>query len=115
MLRTLLPIALCCAAIAAAALAQEEASGGSCSEARARVVELERELAQCQAPSGDWSRLRRGQSRADVLRILGEPGRVVSYAGFERWEYPDLRGGRVNFDDRGRAAGWRPPPARDPR
>jgi hypothetical protein len=105
-------IALCCGLLAAAALAQDGASGGSCSDERLRIAELERQLAACEPPpSGDWSRLRRGQSRADVLRILGEPGRIVAYAGFERWEYPDLRGGRVNFDDRGRAMGWRPPPA----
>jgi hypothetical protein len=49
-------------------------------------------------------------SRFDVFRILGEPGKVASYDGFERWEYPDLRGGRVNFDDAGRVMGWRLPP-----
>jgi hypothetical protein len=57
-----------------------------------------------------WQRLARGMSRFDVFRILGEPGKVASYDGFERWEYPDLRGGRVNFDDAGRVMGWRLPP-----
>jgi hypothetical protein len=56
-----------------------------------------------------WEQLRRGMSRFDVFRILGEPGKVSSYDGFERWEYPDLLGGRVNFDDSGALLGWRPP------
>jgi hypothetical protein len=58
-----------------------------------------------------WEHLRRGMSRFDVFRILGEPGKVSSYDGFERWEYPDLLGGRVNFDDSGALLGWRPPRA----
>jgi hypothetical protein len=57
-----------------------------------------------------WRQLSQGMSRFDVFRILGEPGKVASYDGFERWEYPDLRGGRVNFDDAGRVMGWRLPP-----
>jgi hypothetical protein len=83
-----------------------------------RVGELERELAaslRCD-PEGwrkarSWERLRRGMSRFDVLRLLGEPGRVASYDGFERWEYPDLLGGRVHFDDRGQVQGFVAPPA----
>jgi hypothetical protein len=57
-----------------------------------------------------WQLLGRGMSRFDVFRILGEPGKVASYDGFERWEYPDLLGGRVNFNDEGALVGWRPPP-----
>jgi hypothetical protein len=57
-----------------------------------------------------WERLGEGMSRFDVFRILGEPGKVASYDGFERWEYPDLRGGRVHFDDRGALLSWRLPP-----
>ena len=57
-----------------------------------------------------WARLAKGMSRFDVFRILGEPGKVASYDGFERWEYPDLRGGRVNFDDVGALLSWRLPP-----
>ena len=57
-----------------------------------------------------WDLLGKGMSRFDVFRILGEPGKVASYDGFERWEYPDLLGGRVNFNDDGRLVGWRMPP-----
>jgi hypothetical protein len=48
-------------------------------------------------------------SRYDVMRTLGEPGKITLYDGFERWEYPDLLGGRVHFDDAGHVAGWREP------
>lgn len=56
-----------------------------------------------------WQRLARGMSRFDVLRLLGEPGKVSVYDGFERWEYPGALGARIGFDDRGRVAGWIPP------
>ena len=60
-----------------------------------------------------WQRLHRGMTRFEVMRILGDPGKVSVYDGFERWEYPDLLGGRVNFDDAGLLPGWRAPrPAR---
>jgi hypothetical protein len=55
-----------------------------------------------------WKTLREGLSEADVLRILGPPGRVTTYYGFRRWEYPDALGARVNFDERGRLIAWGP-------
>jgi hypothetical protein len=95
---------------------------------RARVAELERRVAELSAaleatrrecaesPSARgwqdparWAALEKGMSRFQVFTLLGEPGKVASYDGFERWEYPDFRGGRVNFDDSGRVAGWRAP------
>jgi hypothetical protein len=53
-----------------------------------------------------WRQLRKGMSRFEVMRLLGEPGKVSSYEGFERWEYPAALGARVNFDDRGRVHSW---------
>jgi len=103
---------------------------------RARVKELEREVAdleakvrtlEAQAPTlecgwalaaassrawedpGCWEKLRKGMSRFEVLRLLGEPGKLSTYDGFERWEYPAALGARVNFDDRGAVVSWRPP------
>ena len=100
---------------------------------RARVKELEREVADLeakmrtlepQAPTPEcvlpiaaasfrvwenprrWQNLRKGMSRFDVLRLLGEPGKVSTYDGFERWEYPAALGARVNFDDRGAVVSW---------
>lgn len=53
-----------------------------------------------------WRSLRNGMSQADVLRVLGSPGRITAYYGFIRWEYPDALGRRVNFDERGRLIAW---------
>jgi hypothetical protein len=53
-----------------------------------------------------WRALRIGMSRYEVLRILGEPGKVTRYYAFERWEYPDALGRRLNFDERGRLSVW---------
>lgn len=81
-----------------------------------RLQQLEHELASRPRPesasreawrdAGAWQRLRLGMSQADVLRILGAPGRVTSYYGFQRWEYPDALGQRVNFDERGALIVW---------
>ena len=107
-------LALRAAPAAAAELEDERARAAALER---RVGELERELAAARAcdPEGwrrpeSWQRLHRGMSRFEVLRLLGEPGKVASYDGFERWEYPDLLGGRVSFDDRGALQGWRAPP-----
>jgi hypothetical protein len=53
-----------------------------------------------------WRRLRVGMSEGEVLRILGDPGRITRYYAFTRWEYPDALGRRVNFDERGRLLAW---------
>ena len=94
-------------------------------ELSAEVQRLERQLAAEQAQSRakpqvahaegwrerrNWRSLRKGMSRFEVMRLLGEPGKVSDYYAFERWEYPDALGGRVNFDSGGSVVGWRPPP-----
>lgn len=80
-----------------------------------RLTNLEHELATRPSPEAaadawrdpaSWRALRNGMSQADVLRVLGPPGRVTAYYGFLRWEYPDALGGRVNFDERGRLIAW---------
>ena len=91
----------------------------------AEVQRLERQLAAQRARRGatpaasrgegwrelrNWRSLRKGMSRFEVMQLLGEPGKVSDYYSFERWEYPDALGGRVNFDAGGSVAGWRPPP-----
>jgi len=53
-----------------------------------------------------WQQLRGGMSQAEVARILGPPGHVTSYYGFQRWEYPDALGARVDFDEQGRLLVW---------
>ncbi len=94
-------------------------------ELEAEVQRLERRLAAQRARRGatppaaqaegwrklrNWKSLHKGMSRFEVMRLLGEPGKVSDYYAFERWEYPDALGGRVNFDSSGSVVGWRPPP-----
>lgn len=94
-------------------------------ELAAEVQRLERQLAAQRARPGatppearregwrelrNWRSLRKGMSRFEVMQLLGEPGKVSRYYAFERWEYPDALGGRVNFDSSGSVVGWRPPP-----
>ena len=91
-------------------------------ELAAEVQRLERQLAARRgatppAARGEgwrelrnWRSLRKGMSRFEVMQLLGEPGKVSDYYAFERWEYPDALGGRVNFDSGGSVVGWRPPP-----
>ena len=94
-------------------------------ELAAEVQRLERKLAAQRARSGatppaarsegwrelrSWRSLHKGMSRFEVMQLLGEPGKVSDYYAFERWEYPDALGGRVNFDSGGSVVGWRPPP-----
>jgi outer membrane protein assembly factor BamE (lipoprotein component of BamABCDE complex) len=86
-------------------------SGAAQSDAEAETAGLALDPSCATAPdawkdAARWLRLRRGMSRFDVLRLLGDPGKVSAYDGFERWEYPGALGARVNFDDRGRVRGW---------
>jgi hypothetical protein len=92
------------------------------SELKAEVQRLERQLAAGRGATPltigregwrelrNWRSLRKGMSRFEVMRLLGEPGKVSDYYSSERWEYPDALGGRVNFDSSGSVVGWRPPP-----
>jgi hypothetical protein len=58
----------------------------------------------------NWRSLRRNMTKADVTRVLGEPGKIstLSYGG-EIWYYPDVIGGSVHFDGRGLATSWSEP------
>jgi outer membrane protein assembly factor BamE (lipoprotein component of BamABCDE complex) len=71
----------------------------------ARLPDPSRQEAPWRSPES-WRQLRIGMSQGDVLRILGEPGKVTTYYAFERWEYPDALGQRVDFDERGRLSVW---------
>lgn len=120
--------------LCACEMASEPGTHADCDASRARVAQLEHEaaalrsrLAEEEPDSVDpidfapreawkhreaWRRLHRGMSQYEVMATLGEPGRIVDYGSFERWEYPDFLGGRVTFDDRGTLRGIRPPPRR---
>jgi hypothetical protein len=127
--RALAPLLFWIAFTAPSAPRADVSARGAC-EARAALLEkrlgalqlrlgaLEHELAarpRATPPASEpwrdlavWKTLRAGMSEADVLRILGPPGRISTYYGFRRWEYPDALGARVNFDERGRLIAWGP-------
>jgi outer membrane protein assembly factor BamE (lipoprotein component of BamABCDE complex) len=89
---------------AALILALASASGVGAQDRRAPASDPER-AAPWQDP-GRWRQLRLGMTQSEVLQILGEPGKVTRYYAFERWEYPDALGQRVNFDERSRLSVW---------
>lgn len=83
---------------------EAQTPGGSCGGASAAAP------AESWRDPACWERLRKGMSRFAVLRLLGEPGKLSAYEGFERWEYPAALGARVNFNEHGEVVSWRPPP-----
>jgi hypothetical protein len=83
-------------------------AGASGTRARRSAVSSDARAESGWRDPASWRRLRLGMSTFDVLRILGEPGKVTRYYAFERWEYPDALGRRVNFDERGRLIAWGP-------
>jgi hypothetical protein len=100
-----LALALCVVAPASSGAAQSDADAGAETPGPA----LDRSCVTAPNAWKDperWLRLQKGMSRFDVARLLGDPGKLSTYDGFERWEYPGALGARVNFDDRGRVLGW---------
>lgn len=95
--------ALACAAALLAPLAPSAQA-----QAASRATPLEVDAEAWRRPER-WQALRRGMDYFDVIVTLGRPGRIVRYDGFERWEYPDFRGGRVHFDAEQRLVSWRAP------
>ena len=57
----------------------------------------------------NWRRLNKGMSKAELTRIFGEPGKIVSGYHFEIWYYPSPLGGSVTIDDNNRVTGWSEP------
>jgi thymidylate synthase len=86
-----------------------------------RVKELEALLKECveakknQFPEDrgwenkkNWRSLESGMNEDQVKKILGEPVKVIK--GVKTlWYYPNLYGGYVSFDDKGRLVGWNEP------
>jgi hypothetical protein len=78
-----------------------------------RVATLEDQLRQRNAtpsiPSdkANWRRLKKGQSEADVERLLGSPTKVEA-GPITTWRYGDGHGGSVDFYD-GTVEGWSEP------
>jgi hypothetical protein len=56
----------------------------------------------------NWRSLESGMNEDQVKKLLGEPVKVIK--GVKTlWYYPNLYGGYVTFDDKGRLASWNEP------
>lgn len=78
--------------------------------ATARASQAERSSSSRRNDQRSWGKLKRGMSKFDVMRLLGEPGEVSTYYRSELWWYPNFPGGSVTFDSRGLLVAWRKPP-----
>jgi|AntDeeMinimDraft_5_1070356.scaffolds.fasta_scaffold18810_2 outer membrane protein assembly factor BamE (lipoprotein component of BamABCDE complex) len=56
----------------------------------------------------NWKKLKKGMSKEEVKKVLGKPGKIRTASYGDTWYYPDVLGGRVNFDA-GRVEGWSEP------
>lgn len=55
-----------------------------------------------------WRLLKKGMSKGEVERILGEPPKIVPNAYYgDIWLYPDLQGGNASFDKDGNLTSWK--------
>ena len=54
-----------------------------------------------------WLSLKKGMSKDQVKKILGEPKGVMNFNEAEIWDYAS--GGSVRFDSSGRVLGWYEP------
>ena len=56
----------------------------------------------------NWRSLEAGMNEEQVKKILGEPVKVIK--GVKTlWYYPNIYGGNVSFDEKGRLTGWNEP------
>ena len=56
----------------------------------------------------NWRTLAPGMNEDQVSKILGEPVKVIK--GVKTlWYYPNIYGGNVAFDEKGRLTGWNEP------
>jgi outer membrane protein assembly factor BamE (lipoprotein component of BamABCDE complex) len=81
-----------------------------------RVLTLEEQLRQRNAPlavpsdKANWRKLQRGQSEAEVEKLLGSPSRVDAFGPITIWYYGNTSRARVDFDGRSRTVtGWYEP------
>lgn len=56
-----------------------------------------------------WASLEVGQTKEDVIAILGKAGMTHKWKTGEAWYYPNPKGGEVDFDTNGKVTGWLEP------
>ncbi len=56
-----------------------------------------------------WHSLQVNLSKADVILLLGKPGKIDKWKTGEAWYFPNPRGGEIDFDTKGNVSGWLEP------
>lgn len=56
-----------------------------------------------------WHALRVNISKAEVISLLGKPGKIHKWKTGEAWYYPNIKGGEVDFDANDKVSGWLEP------
>lgn len=56
-----------------------------------------------------WHSLQVNLSKAEVILLLGKPGKIDKWKTGEAWYFPNSRGGEVDFDTNGNVSGWLEP------
>lgn len=80
----------------------------------AAILKLQNNQAKPAAVSADgwkskanWRLLKKGMTKDEVARILGEPSKVVPNTHYgDIWYYPDVKGGFASFDTNGILTSW---------
>ncbi len=56
-----------------------------------------------------WRALEVNLSKADVISLLGKPGKIDKWKTGEAWYFPNSKGGEVDFDANDKVTGWLEP------
>lgn len=56
-----------------------------------------------------WHSLRVNISKAEVISLLGRPGKIHKWKTGEAWYYPNIKGGEIDFDANDKVSGWLEP------
>lgn len=77
---------------------------------------VEKPVVRVEAPAekwrdkGNWRLLQKGMSKQQVRQLLGEPPHIdASTFPGDRWDYPDVLGGTVQFGNDDQVRGWKEP------
>jgi hypothetical protein len=56
-----------------------------------------------------WHSLQVNISKADVVSLLGKPGKIDKWKTGEAWYFPNPRGGEIDFNANDNVTGWLEP------
>ncbi|HEY8035313.1 MAG TPA: hypothetical protein VIF37_06970 [Methylobacter sp.] len=66
--------------------------------------------AKAKKPTGNpWHLLEVNMPKAEVISLLGKPGKIHKWKTGEAWYFPNSKGGEVDFDANDNVTGWLEP------